>query len=183
LVQVQQTCTGNGTVDMYSYSRQQAGTADMYRIQSRTGSGSVHIIMDPDSGSMRLKNLQIRIRNNVLCKKCALASCCMISSFFKETNLFLPGPSHHSSWDSNRGIRRGVGREETRNNRMEGEDTREEEQDGMERRVENTVNGTEENTCGQCGKTFKYRKVLTLFFTFLSFEFFRQVDGKLLGCR
>jgi hypothetical protein len=94
----------------------------------------------------------------------------MIFSIFKETNLFLPGPSHHSSWDSNRGIRRGAGREETRNNRME-EDNREEEHDGMERRVKDTVNGTEENTCGQCGKTFKYRKILT-FFTLLSFEFY-----------
>jgi hypothetical protein len=90
----------------------------------------------------------------------------MIFFFIKETNLFMPGPSHHSSWDSNRGIRRGAGREETRNNRME-EDTREEEQDVVERGVTNTVNGTEENTCGQCGKTFKYRKVLTLFYFFI----------------
>ncbi len=82
----------------------------------------------------------------------------------------MPGPSHHSSWDSNRGVRRGAGREETRNNRME-EDTREEEQDGMERRVKNTVNGTEENTCGQCGKTFKYRKILTLSYFFYNLNF------------
>jgi hypothetical protein len=93
----------------------------------------------------------------------------MIFSFFKEANLFLPGPSHHSSWDSNRGIRRGAGREETSNNRMEEENTREEEQDGIETRVKNSVNGTEENTCGQCGKTFKYRKVLTLFYFFKFF--------------